>query len=45
MTDNTLAKRTNNNLQTEEHTIHWPKGQTIIYKQKDRQYTGQNDKQ
>jgi hypothetical protein len=32
-----MTKMTNNNLQT-GHTIQWPKGQTTIYKQKDRQY-------
>ena len=39
-----MTKRTNNNLQTEGQTIHWPKGQTTIYKQ-DRQYNDQKDKQ
>jgi hypothetical protein len=39
-----MTKRTNNNLQTEGQTIHWPKEQTTIYKQ-DRQYNDQNDKQ
>jgi hypothetical protein len=42
-TDNTMTKRTNNNLQTGQ-TIQWPKGQTTIYKQ-DRQYNDQKDKQ
>jgi hypothetical protein len=40
-----LLVRTNNNLQTEGQTIHRPIGQTTIYKQKDRQYTGQKNKQ
>ena len=43
-TDNTMTKRKNNNLQTEGQTIHWPKGQTTIYKQY-RQYNDQKDKQ
>ena len=40
-----MTKRTDNNLQTEGQTLHWPKepttiGQTTIYKQtiNDRQY-------